>query len=68
MDILVGDIENKILEIFDSSKVLSVDKENSGDKFIIYPNPTKDNLTIEFYIMILISFILKLFFILKVIN
>ena len=29
MDILVGDIENKILEIFDSSKVLSVDKENS---------------------------------------
>ena len=38
MDILVGDIENKILEIFDSSKVLSVDKENSGDKFIISMN------------------------------
>jgi len=39
MDILVGDLENKILEIFDSSKVLSVDKQSgSTDKFIISIN------------------------------
>ena len=39
MDILVGYLENKILEIFDSSKVLSVDKQSgSTDKFIISIN------------------------------